>query len=170
MTSPGLLTFEEFERLPEYMGKQELLEGELIELPPPKTRHMAIAKRFQKLLETVLDESRVWFETGYQLGNSWLIPDISASWPGQQLVNDYYQGGPMIAIEVESPGNTAEELDRKVIAYLQNSAGEVWVVYPRTNSMLVHSRLEQNVLRVTGEYHTGLVPELIVNLQDLLSV
>ena len=75
----------------------------------------------------------------------------------------------MIAIEVESPGNTAEELDRKVVAYLQNGAGEVWVVYPRTNSMLVHSRLDQTVIRVTGEYQTGLIPGLIVRLQDLLT-
>lgn len=75
----------------------------------------------------------------------------------------------MIAIEVESPGNTAEELDRKVFAYLKNGAGEVWLVYPRTNSMLVHSSLDQKVIRVTGEYQTTLVPELIVRLQDLLS-
>jgi len=54
----------------------------------------------------------------------------------------------MIAIEVESPGNTAEELD---------------------NSMLVHSRLDQTVIRVTGEYQTGLIPGLIVRLQDLLT-
>jgi Uma2 family endonuclease len=169
MTSPGLLSFEEFERLPEYMGKQELLEGELIELPPAKVRHMAIAKNFVRRLETFLDQSRVWFVTGYQFGNSWLIPDVSATWPDQRIANDYYQGGPMIAIEVESPGNTAEELDRKVVAYLQNGAGEVWVVYPRTNSMLVHSRPDQTVIRVTGEYHTALVPGLIVRLQDLLT-
>ncbi len=170
MTSPGLLSFEEFESLPESLGKQELLDGELIELPPAKLRHMAIAKRFHELLGTVLHKSRVWFETGYQLGNGWLIPDISATWPDQRVANDYYQGGPMIAIEVESPGNTAEELDRKVVAYLQNGAGEVWVVYPRTNSMLVHASLEQRVIRVTEEYHSDLMPELIVNLRDLLSV
>ncbi|MEO8130927.1 MAG: Uma2 family endonuclease, partial [Bryobacteraceae bacterium] len=102
-------------------------------------------------------------------GNSWLIPDVSATWPDQRIANDYYQGAPMIAIEVESPGNTAEELDRKVFAYLKNGAGEVWLVYPRTNSMLVHSSLDQKVIRVTGEYQTTLVPELIVRLQDLLS-
>ena len=142
------MTFEEFESLSESGGKQELLDGELIELPPAKVRHMAVAKSFLELLTTVLSKSRVWFETGYQLGSSWLIPDISATWPDQRIANDYYQGGPMIAIEVESPGNTAEELD---------------------NSMLVHSRLDQTVIRVTGEYQTGLIPGLIVRLQDLLT-
>jgi Uma2 family endonuclease len=167
MTSPGLLSFEDFERLPESPGKQELLDGELIELPPAKQRHMAIAKKVQKLLETVLDESRVWFETGFQIGSGWLVPDISATWPDQQIVNDYFQNGPMIAVEVESPGNTAEDLDRKVIAYLQDGAGEVWVVYPRTSSMLVHSRLAR-VVRVTEEYRSDLLPELVVRLRNLL--
>lgn len=168
MISTGLLTFEEFETLPDSPGKQELLDGELIQLPPAKQRHMAIAKKFYKLLETALDESRVWFETGYRIGSGWLIPDISVIWPDQQIANGYYQQGPMIAIEVESPGNTAEELDRKVVAYLQNGAGEVWVVYPATNSMLVHSGLAK-VVRVTGDYTSALLPDLAVNLPNLLA-
>ena len=37
----SLMTFEEFERLPEpeQPGKCELLEGELIQLPPAKKKH-----------------------------------------------------------------------------------------------------------------------------------
>jgi len=33
-----LLTFEEFEQLPDAPGKRELLDGELIEWPPPQTQ------------------------------------------------------------------------------------------------------------------------------------
>ena len=35
--STSLLTFEEFEQLPDDPGKLELLDGELIRLPPAKT-------------------------------------------------------------------------------------------------------------------------------------
>jgi Uma2 family endonuclease len=73
----------------------------------------------------------------------------------------------MIAIEIESPGNTAEELDRKVVAYLQAGAGEIWVVYPKTFSMLVHAGLGK-VVRVTDEYRSDLLPGLAVNLRELL--
>ena len=59
MASASLFSFEEFERLPETLGKQELLHGELIELPPATIRHRSIAKKFQKQLETGLHESRV---------------------------------------------------------------------------------------------------------------
>jgi Uma2 family endonuclease len=167
MTSPGLLSFKEFENLPDSPGKQELLDGELIQLPPAKKRHMVVAKRFLKLLGTILDESRVWFETGYQIGNGWLVPDISATWPDHPVANDYHQGGPMIAIEIESPGNTAEELDRKVVAYLQAGAGEIWVVYPKTFSMLVYTG-SGKVIRVMDEYRSDLLPGLAVNLRELL--
>ena len=43
-TTTTLLTFEEFERLPDQPGKRELLDGELIELPPAERNHNQIAQ------------------------------------------------------------------------------------------------------------------------------
>ena len=37
-TTTSLMTFEDFERLPEEPGKRELLKGELIELQPAKKK------------------------------------------------------------------------------------------------------------------------------------
>ena len=133
MSAITQLTAEEFLNLPETPGKQELLDGELISLPPARHGHNEIARAFQELLLTVLDKSRVWFFEGYQLKRGWLIPDVSVSWPGQP-VSGWFQGAPMIAIEIVSRGNTAEEIDRKVNAYLQEGAAEVWVVYPATRA------------------------------------
>jgi len=53
----------------------ELLDGELISLPPAKRSHMEMAKRFVRLLETAVDAARVWIEMGYQLGDRWLQAD-----------------------------------------------------------------------------------------------
>lgn len=44
------LTFEEFEKLPDAPGKRELLDGELIELPPPKRRHTLTQHRIAEAL------------------------------------------------------------------------------------------------------------------------
>ncbi len=60
------------------------------------------------------------------------------------------QGAPMIAVEVVSRGNTAEETEGKVAAYLDGGATEVWIVYPRTRCMLVHKR--DGIERVTETY------------------
>jgi Uma2 family endonuclease len=45
-TGSPLLTFKEFERLPDQPRKQELLEGELIELPPAELKHKRITHWF----------------------------------------------------------------------------------------------------------------------------
>jgi Uma2 family endonuclease len=149
MSAITLLTAEEFLNLPDTPGKQELLDGELISLPPAKNNHSIVARAFQDLLLTVLDKSRVWFFEGYQLKRGWLIPDVSVTWPDQP-VSEWLQGSPMIAIEIVSRGNTALEIDRKVGAYLQEGGAEVWVVYPATRSMVVFRK--DATIRVTDVY------------------
>lgn len=155
MSATAQLTLEEFLSLPDTPGKQELLRGELISLPPAKRSHMEMAKRFQSLLETVLHRSRVWLETGYQIGDGWLQPDVSVIWPDQPTENDWFQGAPMLAIEIVSPGTTAEHIEEKTSAYLQAGAAEVWVVYPKTRSMTV-SRTDSTV-RCMGAYWCDLI-------------
>jgi Uma2 family endonuclease len=158
------LTAEEFLNLPDAPGKQELLDGELISLPPAMYEHAEIGRAFQKLLETALDESRVRFFEGYQLTRGWLIPDVSATWPDQP-VSGWLQGAPMIAIEIVSRGNTAAEIDRKVNAYLQEGAAEVWVVYPATRSMIVFRK--DATLRVPDVYQCERIG-VTVKLDELL--
>jgi hypothetical protein len=54
-----------------------------------------------------------------------------------------------------SRGNTDEEIDQKVDAYLADGAGEVWIVRPKTTSMTVFR--EDSALRVTGIYESEFV-------------
>ena len=51
-TNTGLMTFEEFERLPDHEEslKLELLDGELIRMPPPGRMHMEVAHYFLHVL------------------------------------------------------------------------------------------------------------------------
>src|SRR5437016_10867554 len=97
-----LLTFEEFEQLPDRPGKDELLRGELIQMPPAKRRHSQISKRMFKRLDALLAElhargdasglEAVEIETGYRIGlNQWLQPDVSITRTGQ-LAGEYYEG------------------------------------------------------------------------------
>src|SRR6185312_4443276 len=104
MSAITQLTAEEFLNLPDYPGKQELLDGELISLPPAKLYHSEIARAFQELLMSALPKSRVRFFEGYQLKRGWLIPDVSANWPDQPR-GEWFQGSPMIAVEIVSRGN-----------------------------------------------------------------
>jgi Uma2 family endonuclease len=50
MSTTSLMTFAEFELLPETEGKRELLEGEVTIMPPPELAHSRIAKQIFLLL------------------------------------------------------------------------------------------------------------------------
>jgi Uma2 family endonuclease len=165
MSTKTLLSMEAFLCMPDMPGKQELLKGELISLPPAKRSHMEISKRLVDLFRPALDDERVWFETGYQLHGQMLQPDVSVNWPDQRVEDDWFQGAPMIAVEVASRGNTAEEIEGKVAAYLEEGAAEVWVIYPKTRSMTVSS--SARVMRVTGAYRCDLLT-LQVDVPKLL--
>jgi Uma2 family endonuclease len=49
--------------------------------------------------------------------------------------DDYLAGAPLVAIEVASPGNTAEELDLKIDQYLRGGSQAVWVAYPKRKAI-----------------------------------
>lgn len=168
VTATKLLTVAEFELMPEpeQPGKQELLDGDLIQLPPAKKTHSKIVRSLFKLLDGVVG-SRALVETGFQMGRTtWLQPDVSVMWPDQSEKNDYLQGSPMIAIEVVSSGNSAEEINRKTRAYLQHGAAEVWIVYPRTRMMTVHKGA--SVHEITDTYRCEAIP-VVLNLSELLN-
>jgi Uma2 family endonuclease len=57
--STTLMTFAEFELLPEIDGKRELVDGEVAIMPPPELAHSRIAKRILLLFLARLDQSRV---------------------------------------------------------------------------------------------------------------
>jgi Uma2 family endonuclease len=153
-----LLSEEEFLNLPERAGKQELLDGELIELPPAKDSHDELARRIAALLETAVPRSRVWVETAYRLASQkWFQPDVSVSWPEQRITDDWKQGSPMLAVEVASRGNTPEELERKRVLYLDHGAAEVWIIYPKTHTMLVSRPDSSLLVKADADYRCDLI-------------
>jgi Uma2 family endonuclease len=144
MGTTTLLSFAEFEQLPTEPGKLQLLDGELIRMPPAILDHMDIIHRIWRLLNLVVDAAGVssrlgspYMETGYKIGpQAWLQPDVSIPHASQPR-NKYFEGAPALAVEVVSESNTAEEMNRKVKTYLANGGIEVWVVYPTTRCVWV---------------------------------
>jgi Uma2 family endonuclease len=164
-----LLTFEEFEQLPDEPGKMELLDGELIRLPPAKLKHMKIVHRLYGLLGPIFETAglgEVFMETGYKFSKrAWLQPDVSISHPNQPS-NDYLEGAPALAIEVISEAHRAQDMDRKVKTYLANGGVEVWVVYPKTQCAWVYRQGHAEEFR--GSLRSAIVP-VQIDLTQLFS-
>lgn len=173
-----LLTFEEFERLPDEPGKCELLEGELVQLPPAKIKHARISRRLFNRLQSAIEAAHargeavelgeVCIETGYHLDSlSWLQPDVSVAHPGQEEA-DYLQGAPAIAIEVISPANRARDVDLKTKLYFQFGALEVWQVYPSTRRVVVHTDTGAKIRVEHEQVTTPLLPGFALSIPEIL--
>ena len=145
-TTTNLLSWEAFEQLPDDGMHHEVIEGELITLPPAQLPHTWIAKRLYKaLLELEKQGAGVAFhETGYKLSNNpptWLQPDVSFLRPGRAaMAQKYFTGAPDLAVEVVSPSDSPADLDRKVEILLAAGSTAVWVVFPETRRVRIFHR------------------------------
>lgn len=177
-TTTATITFEEFERMPEQPGKQELLRGELIELPPADANHNEIALQIYERLKAALqaaharEESRelnkVHHEMGYRLaGSGYLQPDISVT-HADQTRSKYFEGAPAIAIEVVSPSNSAEDLETKSELYFEFGAREVWLVYPKARHIIVRLKASARVIAANESLTTPLLPGFELSVSDIL--
>jgi Uma2 family endonuclease len=71
---------------------------------------------------------------GYRIAGGWLQPEVSITHANQKS-EDYYFDSPALAVEVISNEKTADYIDKKIKVYLENSAAEVWVLYPNQQHM-----------------------------------
>jgi Uma2 family endonuclease len=177
MATTTVLSWGQFEQLPDDPGKRELLEGELIELPPAKSRHYESSIGIFIWLRGVLEEAhargealslgKACHERGYRLGaRTWLQPDVSVTHQNQ-LDHDYMEGSPAIAIEVVSPANTPRALAIKTRLYFEFGALEVWHFYPEKGHVAVHVPGAEPVI-IRDFVRTPLPPGFALNVQEIL--
>ena len=145
-TTTNLLTWEEFEQLPDDAMHYEIIEGELITLPPPKSGHTYVAMQVLKALFAIEERAgcRALAEAGYKLSNdppTWIQPDVSFitnEHAKATLPDGYFLGAPELAVEVVSPSESAADVDRKVELMLAHGSQAVWVAFPRTKKVQVY--------------------------------
>jgi len=147
-TLPEVLTVEEFERLEDPPGyRLELVGGMLVREPQPGALHGLVTMNALRALDTHCRAHRsgmVFVEAGYVLDPRGLVrrPDVSfllaAHLPEGDLPEGMLRRPPDLAVEVVSPANTAADIEQKVGEYLAAGTVEVWVLYPRTHTVVVH--------------------------------
>jgi len=136
-TSTRLMTFAEFEQLPDpKCGHYELHHGELVEVAPPKHKHFKIQRRLMLLLEGLAGgKGAAATEFGYRPTpeNNYWIADVVFVAQGRwnQIPDDgYFSGAPDLVVEVLSLSNTASEIRDKRKLCLENGSAEFWVADP----------------------------------------
>lgn len=169
-TTTSQIGWQAFEQLPDGDGyHREVVEGELIILPPPKSRHSLIANTTARALLAFEQRgiAKVLMEAGYKLSENpptWIQPDISVLRTERARAtgpDDYFIGSPELAIEVISPSETARDLNRKIDALLAGGCLAVWVIYPDDREVRVFVPGGASYTRRENETLTA--PELLAD-------
>lgn len=174
MATKTVLTFAEFEQLPDDGLTHELLDGELNSMPPPNKRHGILSHRLRDSFRPFLIANRLgdaFVEMGYKIGpRTWLQPDVSVVTTGHVARSEsenYFIGAPMLAVEIVSDSNTAEEIEWKIDMYLANGSDEVWVIYPKQAKVRIFSPQGDSKVPPGGELRTDALPGWSLSLDEL---
>ncbi len=142
------LTFDEFQKLPEQEGtRYELDEGELVMEPSPTFLHNRIRDRIASRLSEFVKVHRIGeviVEMDFRLATDTVRnPDVAFVSTDHLRIIDINRspvdGAPLLAVEVVSPSNLAQDMAKKVSQYLMSGSKVVWVVYPALHTVEVHT-------------------------------
>jgi Uma2 family endonuclease len=145
------LTAEDLWKMPEVPGKRyELVDGELLEMPGAGGQHMTMMVLIFKLIEAFVIEHDLGI--AYPDGLAYIIarnpdrvriPDVSFVThdrvPEAGPPEGFWPVAPNLAVEIVSPNDSAGELHYKVRDYLTSGVEMVWVVWPKSQVVSVHT-------------------------------
>ena len=143
-TTPKVITYEEWLKMPEAEGVEEVVQGEVRKMPPNKWNHARIVEELARQLRAQLDPQAVFVVTsvfGLLIRRDPLttrVPDLAVFI--REHIDEqegYVHSAPELVVEVLSPANTRAERAEKLTDYENLSVPEVWVVSPEAQTVEV---------------------------------
>jgi Uma2 family endonuclease len=148
-------------------GKRaELIQGKVIWMTPAGTEHGFYAMDLGSEIRVFVKRQKLGIvcaaETGFRMANDMVrAPDVAflsnekLKSIGGALPQKFFPGAPDLAVEVVSPGDTAEEIESKVGDWFQGGTQQVWVLYPRTKTIHLHRSASETLVLRRGDIITG---------------
>ena len=150
LTKTKLITAAELLRLYSKGVRGELIRGELYETMPSGQEHGEIAMQIGHLLLNFVRPRRLGRVMGSDAG-VWLErdpdtvrePDVAFfaadKMPTGETVSGYAEAVPNLVVEIASPRNSAREVRDKAQMWLSFGVRIVWVVYPASRAVELHT-------------------------------
>jgi Uma2 family endonuclease len=141
-----LLTAEELFAMPDD-NSYELVRGRLVCIAPAGGLHGKIASRLDQRLRNFVEEHELGevcaAETGFRLSHNpdtVRAPDVSLvareRIPAGGVPEGFWPFAPDLAIEAVSPSDRFDDVMTKVHEYLYTGTRLVWVLHPRTRTVM----------------------------------
>jgi Uma2 family endonuclease len=127
--------------------RRELVQGVILEMTPAGDIHTILAIEIAWLLNNYVRAHDLGWVTGADAGfqlaedpDTVRSPDVGfvSKARAPKLSGKFFAVAPDLAVEIMSPGDTASEIQAKVLEYFQAGTNLVWVVYPKTKTVAVH--------------------------------
>ncbi len=156
-----LYTVEDYLAMLDEYPRYELLEGELIEMVSPTSRHQIISAN----LFSILDAHCRAYDLGRILAapidvilarNVVVQPDILFISKARQaeLIGERIKGAPDLVIEILSPAASARDLNQKRKLYARHGVKEYWIVDPDDETIEVQ-RLQGSIFSTLAPFEKG---------------
>jgi Uma2 family endonuclease len=158
VTKDELMTGEDLLTLPTGMGERyELVKGRLRVMAPAGGPHGKVASEILRQIANHVADHQLGdvfaAETGFYLRHNpdtVLAPDVAFlskdRIPEDGLPEGYVPVIPDLVVELVSPDDRAGEVEKKITAWLEAGVQLVWVVYPDTRKVQVHTAPNQIVV------------------------
>jgi len=177
-TTSKILTYEEWLTLPEVEGVEEVVNGEILKMPPNKWNHTLVVEALARRLRARLDPEAIHVITsvfGLVIRREPLttrVPDIAVFILSNVVEKDgYIHSAPELVLEVLSPANTRSERVAKLRDYESLGVPEVWVVSPEAQTvevlLLQDGRLVTTSLLRQGQLQPTRFPEAVVDIASI---
>jgi len=172
-----LITAQEFEQMKFDDAHVELVRGEIIEMTPAGGNHGEIALAIGALIRTFVTQHQLGktyaAETGFILSHNpdtVRAPDVGFIVAARaRSYESFVDGTPDLAVEVVSPGDSHEEVQQKVLDYLNAGTKMIWIIQPRTRTITVHRSLKDVYTLTEDDALDGadVLPGFSVPVQDI---
>jgi Uma2 family endonuclease len=175
-TSSKTLTYEEWLALPEVEGVEEVVNGEIVKMPPDKWNHTRVVEALARQFIAQLNAEATHVVTsvfGLVVRSEPLalrVPDLAIFHADRVVERDgYIHSAPELVVEVLSPANTRSERAAKLQDYESLGVPEVWVVSPEAQTVEVlclnnDGRLATTSLLREGQLKPARFPEASVDI------
>jgi Uma2 family endonuclease len=177
-TTSKIVTYEEWLRMPEVEGKEEVVDGVTIPMPLTKWNHAEIVDELHAILLPQLDRklfrvtSSSWGLVIRKEPLTCRAPDL-AVFVRKNIVEQegYIYSPPELVVEVLSPANNRRYMTRKIADYESIGVPELWILSPESQSIEVLQLQDGKLVRThwvaEGQLRPLRFPDAVVDVASI---
>lgn len=174
-TTSKIVTYEEWLKMPVTKRKEEVVDGEIITMPPAKWKHAEIINKLHRILVLQLDDNDFSVSSsvfGVVIREEPLTcrePDLAVFRRRSIVEQDgYIHSAPELVVEVLSPSNSRRDMSKEAEDYESIGVSEFWILSPEARSVevlqLPDGKLHTTQIVNQGQLRPLRFPEAVVDV------